>query len=150
MWMNLKKVVGFALLCLILAISAYMFLGASLPFSGTAAVTSSSGISEGGILKGKWQRPDGGYIIDIRSIEPSSGKIEAAYFNPNPIKVAAAQLKQENSSLNLFIELRDTGYPGCTYKLTYDRQTDQLKGVYYQAAVQESYDIYFVRLNDGK
>jgi hypothetical protein len=102
------------------------------------------------ILKGKWLRPDGGYTIDIRSIDSASGKVDAAYFNPNPIKVAAAQLRQENGALNVFIELRDTGYPGCTYKLTYDRQQDQLKGVYYQAAVQESYNIYFVRLGEGK
>lgn len=118
--------------------------------AGTAAVTSSGGGSEAGILKGKWLRPDGGYTIDIRSIDPASGKVEAAYFNPNPIKVATAQVRQENSGLNLFIELRDAGYPGCTYKLSYDRQHDQLKGVYYQAAVQESYNIYFIRVGAGK
>jgi len=110
----------------------------------------SSGSGDASILKGKWVRPDGGYIIDIRSVDASSGKLDAAYFNPNPIKVATAQLKQENGGLNLFIELRDTGYPGCTYKLSYDREHDQLKGVYYQAAVKESYDIYFVRLGEGK
>lgn len=108
---------------------------------------STAATSDASIVEGKWVRPDGGYVIDIRSIDPSSGKVEAAYFNPNPIKVTAAQLRQENRALNLFIELRDTGYPGCTYKLSYDREHDQLKGVYYQAAVQESYDIYFVRLN---
>jgi len=113
------------------------------------AAPSSAGI-DASILKGRWVRPDGGYIIDIRSIEMSSGKIDAAYFNPNPIKIATAQLSQENGVLNLFIELRDAGYPGCTYKLVYDRQSDQLKGVYYQAAVKESYDIYFVRVGGGK
>ena len=115
--------------------------------TGATAVTS-SGSSEASILNGKWLRPDGGYTIEIRSIDPS-GKIDAAYFNPNPIKVATAQLQQKNDGLNLFIELRDTGYPGCTYKLLYDRQLDQLKGVYYQAAVQESYNIYFVRFGEG-
>ena len=95
-------------------------------------------------------RPDGGYVIEIRSIDPASGKVDAAYFNPNPIRVAAAQARDEKGVLNLFIELRDTGYPGCTYQLTYDRQSDQLKGVYYQAAVKERYDIYFVRLDGEK
>jgi hypothetical protein len=109
-------------------------------------ISNSSDVS---ILKGKWMRLDGGYVIEIRSIDPS-GKIDAAYFNPNPIKVAASRLTKEKEALNLFIELRDTGYPGCIYKLSYDSTHDQLKGVYYQAAVQESYDIYFVRLGEGK
>ena len=138
--MNGKKVGGFVAVCLVLAAIAWVFLWAKYPNGGN---------NEASIFKGKWVRPDGGYIIDIRSIDPS-GKIDAAYFNPNPIKVAAAQLRQENGALNLFIELRDTGYPGCTYKLSYDREHDQLKGVYYQAAVQESYNIYFVRLDKGK
>jgi uncharacterized protein (DUF2147 family) len=114
--------------------------------AGTMSSTNSYSSNEFEKLLGKWQRPDGVYTIDIRSIDPNSGKIDAAYFNPNPINVGHAQLRQESGNLNLFLELRDTGYPGCTYKLTYDRQSDQLKGVYYQAAVQESYDIYFTRL----
>jgi hypothetical protein len=113
------------------------------------AASTNSGSGDVSILKGKWVRPDGGYIIEIRSVDPS-GKVAAAYFNPNPIKVAAAQVTQDKGSLNLFVELRDTGYPGCTYTLTYDRQNDQLRGVYYQAAVQERYDIYFVRLGERK
>jgi hypothetical protein len=131
---------------LILLIPIVMFVFTSC--KKDAGMTTSN--SDASILKGKWVRPDGGYTIDIRSVDSVSGKIDAAYFNPNPIKVATAQMRQENGSLNLFIELRDTGYPGCTYKLTYDRQNDQLKGVYYQAAVQESYDIYFTRLGERK
>ena len=147
--MDGKKVGVFAAMCLVLAAIVGVFLWVGLPFGRTAAVTSSVGNIDANVLKGKWVRPDGGYIIEIRSIDPS-GKIDAAYFNPNPIKVATAQLRQENGGLNVFIELRDTGYPGCTYKLSYDRGLDQLKGVYYQAAVKESYDIYFVRLDEGK
>ena len=148
--MDGKKVGVFVVVCLVLAAIVGVVLWVGLPFGQTAAVTTSAGNIDASILKGKWSRPDGGYILDIRSIDLSSGKMEAAYFNPNPIKIAAAQLRQENGALNLFIELRDTGYPGCTYKLVYDRGHDQLKGVYYQAAVQESYDIYFVRLGEGK
>ena len=140
MQINRKKAGGLVLACIVLVTSACVLLWTGFPLSGG---------NEVGTLKGKWLRPDGGYTMDIRSIDPS-GKIDAAYFNPNPIKVAAAQLRQENGALNLFIELRDTGYPGCTYKLSYDRQNDQLKGVYYQAAAKESYDIYFVRLSEGK
>jgi hypothetical protein len=32
-------------------------------------------------LIGRWLRPDGGYVIEIRNIS-SGGKMEAAYFNP--------------------------------------------------------------------
>ena len=147
--MDGKKVGVFVVVCLVLAAIVGVVLWVGLPFGQTAAVTTSAGNIDASIVKGKWSRPDGGYILDIRSVDPS-GKIEAAYFNPNPIKIATAQVRQENGALNLFIELRDTGYPGCTYKLSYDRGLDQLKGVYYQAAVQESYDIYFVRFAKGK
>jgi len=42
------------------------------------------------MLKGRWLRPDGGYIIEIRGVDPS-GKIDAVYLNPRPINVARAQ-----------------------------------------------------------
>jgi hypothetical protein len=45
-------------------------------------------------LKGEWQRPDGGYIVEIRSADPG-GKLEAAYFNPRPIHVAKAEASPE-------------------------------------------------------
>src|SRR5512147_1971506 len=32
-------------------------------------------------LTGLWQRPDGGYLIEIRSVGPD-GEMDAAYFNP--------------------------------------------------------------------
>jgi hypothetical protein len=44
-------------------------------------------------LTGRWQRPNGGYIIEIRSVEPD-GRINAAYFNPQPINVAKAEFSQ--------------------------------------------------------
>ena len=41
-------------------------------------------------LMGRWQRTDGSYVIEIHSID-TEGKIEAGYFNPNPINVEKAQ-----------------------------------------------------------
>ena len=38
-------------------------------------------------LRGRWLRPDGGYLLDIRDVD-ASGKIEAVYRNPNPIHIA--------------------------------------------------------------
>jgi hypothetical protein len=96
-------------------------------------------------LKGRWRRPDGGYVLDISEID-ASGKMDAGYFNPRPINISRAEAAQEGTTTTIFIELRDTNYPGSTYTLTYDPQSDQLKGVYFQAALQQSFDVVFVRM----
>ena len=97
------------------------------------------------VLKGRWLRPDGGYIIQIRNIDPS-GKMEAGYFNPRPINVSRAEATRDAGKMKVFIELRDTGYPGSTYTLTHDPKEDVLRGVYYQAAMKQSFDVYFTRM----
>ena len=84
-------------------------------------------------LKGRWMRPDGGYVIEIKAID-AHGKMVAAYFNPRPINVSRAEASQEGATTRVFIELRDVNYPGATYTLTYDPESDQLKGVYFQPA----------------
>ena len=96
-------------------------------------------------LVGKWERPDGGYVLEIRSVD-AAGNMEAGYFNPDPIRVSKALAIQDGVTTKVFIELRDVNYPGCTYSLTYDPQTDQLHGQYFQAAVEQTYDIAFARL----
>jgi hypothetical protein len=97
------------------------------------------------VLKGRWLRPDGGYIIQIKNVD-GSGRMEAGYFNPRAINVAKAQATGEKGKLKVFIELRDVGYPGSTYTLTYDPKDDVLRGVYYQAAMKQSFDVYFTRM----
>jgi hypothetical protein len=101
--------------------------------------------SDFAMLKGRWRRPDGGYVIDIKAID-STGKVDASYYNPNPIRVSKAEVTKEGDTTKVFIELRDTGYPGCAYTLTYDPQTDQLRGVYFQAAIQQNFDVVFFRI----
>jgi hypothetical protein len=96
-------------------------------------------------LKGRWLRPDGGYVLEIRDVD-AGGTIEAAYLNPRPINVARTVATRDGSTLKVFVELRAPGYPGSTYTLTYDQQRDQLVGVYFQAAVGQSFDVIFVRL----
>jgi len=96
-------------------------------------------------LAGRWLRPDGGYIIQIQGID-SSGKMEAKYFNPRLINVSKAQAKRENGKIKVFVELSDVGYPGSTYTLTYDPKEDVLRGIYYQAAMKQSFDVYFTRM----
>jgi hypothetical protein len=96
-------------------------------------------------LPGKWLRPDGGYILDIRSIAPD-GNMDAGYFNPNPIHVAKAVASREGAKLKVFIELRDVNYPGSTYTLSHDAASDQLKGIYFQAVQQQNFEVIFTRV----
>jgi hypothetical protein len=99
-------------------------------------------------LKGRWLRPDGGYILEIKTID-SSGTMEAQYFNPRSINVSKAVALREGNSTKLFVELRDVNYPGSTYTLVHDAKNDRLVGVYYQAAQQQSFEVEFVRENGG-
>ena len=94
--------------------------------------------------KGRWLRPDGGYILAITTIE-ADGRAEAGYFNPNPIKVAWATVKTEGADIKVAVELRDQNYPGCIYKLTYLADKDRLVGTYFQAQMQQTYEVEFVR-----
>jgi hypothetical protein len=96
-------------------------------------------------LVGRWQRPDGGYVIDIREVT-ANGKIPAAYFNPLPINVSQAEAAREENTLKVFIELRDVNYPGATYRLTFDPVSDRLQGVYFQLVLQQSFEIFFVSM----
>ncbi len=96
-------------------------------------------------LKGHWLRLDGGYIFEIRAVDPN-GKIDAVYLNPRPITIAKAEAVRDGSKLNVFVELRAPNYPGSTYTLTYDREHDQLRGNYFQAVQQQNFNVYFVRM----
>lgn len=96
-------------------------------------------------LTGRWERPDGGYVLEITSVEPG-GKLQAAYFNPGPIHVSRAFAFKEGDTTKVFVELQDVNYPGCTYSLKYDPEYDQLYGEYFQAALQQTFDVAFARL----
>jgi uncharacterized protein (DUF2147 family) len=96
-------------------------------------------------LEGKWVRPDGGYILELKNIK-KDGSLTAAYYNPRPIKVFSAQWNRKEGKINLFVELRDVNYPGSTYTLQYDPATDRLKGKYFQAVERRTFDIEFVRV----
>jgi hypothetical protein len=139
---GLWRVLGFVLCTLLIAVVCSQ---------GPAAGEEKGNISadkkvklDFGELKGRWVRPDGGYILSVKDVDPG-GKMDAAYYNPRPINVSKAQATQEAATLKVFIELRDAGYPGSTYTLTYDQKTDRLGGVYYQAAIGQRFDVIFVR-----
>ena len=96
-------------------------------------------------LMGRWQRIDGGYVIEIRNIAPG-GKIEAGYFNPRPINVEQAQASKDKELIKVEMTLRDVGYPGSTYTLIYAPDKDTLIGYYYHAVSKQYFDVLFVRM----
>jgi hypothetical protein len=111
-----------------------------------AAVTLLRGANGGfDALNGRWLRPDGGYVLEIRSVD-ASGKIDGVYLNPKSINIAKAEATRDGSTLKVFVELRAPNYPGSTYTLTYDPQQDQLRGIYFQAVQQQNFNVYFVRM----
>jgi hypothetical protein len=95
-------------------------------------------------LVGRWLRPDGGYILEIRRGH-ANGHLDAVYFNPRPIHVARAEWHRKEGRLQVFVELRDVNYPGSTYTLDYVLKQDRLVGAYFQAVQQQTFDVEFVR-----
>lgn len=96
-------------------------------------------------LIGRWQRTDGGYVIEIKRVA-TNGAMQAAYFNPRPINISQAKASEFKDHLKIEVELRDTGYPGSSYTLLYDPDKDALLGFYYQAVQRQNFDVVFVRM----
>ena len=110
---------------------------AAAPGSKPAAAT--------GRLLGRWLRPDGGYVLEIKAAT-ADGLLEAAYFNPRPIHVSKAAWKAEPANgFGEFIELNDEGYPGATYRLRYSPGSDRMNGTYTQPAANQTFDVEFTR-----
>jgi hypothetical protein len=95
-------------------------VGESAHESAKAAAKGNAGFD---VLRGRWVRPDGRYVITIRSAD-AEGKLDASYANPNPLPFAAAQASREGGIFKLFFELRAGGYGGSTYTLTYNAAKD--------------------------
>lgn len=96
-------------------------------------------------LIGRWQRTDGGYVLEVVSVA-DDGAAQVRYFNPRPINVASAKASPGDGGVKLFVKLQDVGYPGSTYTLMYSPQKDALLGVYYQAAAGQYFSVAFVRV----
>lgn len=95
-------------------------------------------------LIGRWVRPDGGYILQIRNIQ-SDSNLEAAYLNPNPINISKANVSFKAGEIEVLVELRDKYYPGSYYTLTYDPKTDRLIGVYHHLGLGQAINVFFLR-----
>jgi hypothetical protein len=99
------------------------------------------------VLLGSWVRPDGGYILRIRTANPD-GTLNAGYFNPRPINVGSAGWRRAGSILKVEVVLDDVNYQGSNYTLVYEPETDRLSGLYYQAVARQTFDVVFVRRTD--
>jgi hypothetical protein len=96
------------------------------------------------VIAGQWARIDGNYTLRVQDVM-SDGKVNVSYFNPGRIHVAESSIAVHEGRIKLFVKLRDEGYPGCTYTLFYYPEEDVLAGIYYQAAVDRTYEVIFVR-----
>ena len=96
-------------------------------------------------LVGRWQRADGGYVLEITAVD-SGGRLAASYFNPKPIHVAQAVASHQGATTTVFVELRDVNYPGSSYALVHKPERDALEGTYFQALEQQRFEVAFTRL----
>jgi len=95
-------------------------------------------------ILGKWVRMDGGYVIKVNDILPD-GTVETTYFNPASIHVSESRVSMWKGLVKLFVKLQDQRYPGSTYTLFYYTEKDALAGFYYQAELEQTFEVVFLR-----
>jgi hypothetical protein len=137
-----QNLIAAALVCALVCTTVHAQQPSAAPTSPAAVASRPQ--EAFGVLLGRWVRPDGGYVITIKTID-ASGKLDASYANPSPLPFYTAEATSEGDALKLFFELRAGGYNGSTYTLKYDAASDQLKGVYYQAVAKQKFEIVFIR-----
>jgi hypothetical protein len=96
------------------------------------------------LLVGNWVRTDAPYRIQISELL-DDGKMKAGYFNPKSINVSKAGWVNSGGVIQLYVEMRDTNYPGSNYTLTYIPERDLLAGNYFQAVEGTTFRVAFVR-----
>ncbi len=96
------------------------------------------------VIAGEWQRTDGGYLVKVSNVQ-TDGKATVEYFNPRSIHVERAAITTQKGLIKLFIQMQDKGYEGSTYTLYYYAEKDALAGFYYQAVIDKTYEVIFMR-----
>jgi hypothetical protein len=145
---NLKKITMVAVATTALAITVTSCKKGDQPVKAEVKKAASSQLTaEFETVKGRWLRPDGGYVIELKELLPNN-QLAAGYFNPGPINVGEAKIYKENGFLKVFVKMQDKNYPGSTYTLIYDKANDQLRGVYFQAVQGVEYQVGFTRLSN--
>jgi len=96
-------------------------------------------------LEGKWERTDGGYVIELKNPTPD-GKINAGYYNPKPIHVGRSGWQYTAGKIIVTVELQDANYPGSLYTLQFFHRDNVMAGTYFQAVEKVNYDVEFRRI----
>jgi hypothetical protein len=143
-WRKVVNLMPFAILGLSLSMKPALAQTQPPPAASVPPAMESATKVAFGVLRGRWVRVQGGYVITINSVDPD-GRLDASYANPRPLPFHAAMATRDGNSLKLFFELRAAGYNGSTYTLSYDATNDQLTGIYDQVVVKQKFDVIFVR-----
>lgn len=132
---------------IIMAVSGYLLFTSSEVETPAQVTEIQTAQSDPEAVTGRWQRNDGGYIIEIKSVR-NDGTMDAAYLNPNPINVSVSEWSHVDNRLQIYVEMSDVNYPGSFYKLIYFAEQDQLLGIYHQAVYNQDYEVQFIRLKN--
>jgi len=95
-------------------------------------------------ITGEWLRTDGNYVLNIEKFN-SDSTLNAIYLNPKPINIAETHWKVQDGYIYFFVKFDDEGYPGSYYSLGYLPEEDKLFGLYYQAAMNQEFEVVFER-----
>jgi len=88
-------------------------------------------------------------VLNLRDeVHGIDGQTDVKYFNPDEINIAEANVSLWKGLVKLFIKLQDEGYPGSTYTLYYYEDKDALAGFYYQAVLDQTFEVVFLRKKD--
>src|SRR6516164_3914182 len=110
-----RKIVGLLTLAVAAVLGVCLYQSRPAATSQTAQPAATNSLTSVGMnglpaaatvfdkLVGRWLRPDGGYVLQIKSVAPN-GLMEAAYFNPNPIHVARAAALRDGAGMKVFVE----------------------------------------------
>ena len=119
---------------------------AATPAANPSPASAASGAPAADKLVGRWLRSDADYTIEIAGVG-EDGKLEARYFNPNPIHVSRAETAAQEGKRLMALELQDKGYPGNFYALVYDPGSDSLSGIYNHLGLNQQFDVAFSRVS---
>ena len=97
------------------------------------------------VLQGRWQDQNSLGVINIKKVNTTGG-IEMQYIDLEPVHVTQAQAARDGKSTKILIVLRYSDLLCCTYDLTYDPQSDQLKGISWRKGNSKTTEVVFDRL----
>ena len=140
----LSALFGLVLVCGMLATAPADAQQAAPAQAGATPPPAAATASGFDVLRGRWVRPDGGYVVTVLAVD-ANGQLDARYSNPHVLPFAKAEATHEGKTIHVFLELQAGGYKGSTYTLVYDPQKDILEGDYYQAVIQRKFDVFFIR-----